>query len=272
MKGQYIPFTSDSDDSDIDSEIEACMNEGDNMLQGEKLSLIQGTNTYMNSLNVFVGRQNSGKTFSATKELIKVIKKHPETHLLVVVNKDGAPSDGTFETLKPLILIPIEYVSHENAVDFMKNLLEYKMIYNDIKSSGLEKQLPLNYKKELLDQLYINDLKRNYLHTLVLMEDATKSPLINKDGGYFNDLFTQCRHIQCSFFLNIHYWRALTTNIKSNISTAYIFGNFSRQQLQYILYQMNLESTPKEVYEVYKKLPTYNKLVVDCNTGTYKIT
>lgn len=275
-KDIYFRMDSDDEDSnedsdDVNDDIEAQMLEGNDLLRGEQLRPIKGTHTYMNSMVALVGRQFSGKTYTATKEIIKIVRAHPETHLVVVINKDGESSDGTFETLKPLILAPVVYVSHDDAVSFMKNLLDYKRVYNEVKASRLESSMPLNYQRELCDNLYIDDLSLPFLHTVVLMEDATKSPLIQKDGGYFNDLFTQCRHIQCTFFLNIHYWKSLTTNIKSNLSTAYVFGNFSRQQLQYILSQMNLEATTKEVYEIYRRLKTYEKIIVDCNTGTFTI-
>ena len=258
-----------SDDSDVDEDIDVLISNAN--IKSEQLVPIRGTHTYMNSLVALVGRQFSGKTFTATKEIIKIVRNHNETHLVVVINKDGEANDGTFESLKSLILAPVVYVSYENAVEFMKNLLDYKRVYNDVIANELTDKMPQEYMDELCENLYITDLSLPYLHTIVLMEDATKSPLLQKDDGYFNNLFTQCRHIQCTFFLNIHYWKAITTNIKSNLSTAFIFGNFSRQQLQYILHQMNLEASTKEVYAKYRKLKTYEKIVVDCNCGTYKV-
>ena len=120
------------EDSDsIDDEMMINLYENPN--KREELSLIPGTNTYVNSVNVFVGRQRTGKTYTAIKEIIKITRIYPETHLLVYINKDGKPNDDTFERTKDLIECSIIYVSYDDIVDFMKQLLDYKYTYNTIK-------------------------------------------------------------------------------------------------------------------------------------------
>ena len=107
------------EDSDsIDDEMLIILYENPN--KREELTLIHGTNTYVNSVNVFVGRQRTGKTYSAIKEIIKITRIHPETHLLVYINKDGKPNDDTFERTKELINSSIIYVSYDNMVDYLQ--------------------------------------------------------------------------------------------------------------------------------------------------------
>ena len=62
-------------------------------------------NIRLNSVNVIVGKQSSGKTVIALKEIIKlgVLNTH---HLFIYVTKDGQESDKTFLALKPLLMIP----------------------------------------------------------------------------------------------------------------------------------------------------------------------
>jgi hypothetical protein len=122
--------------------------------------------------------------------------------------------------------------------------------------------------EELYSELHIQSFHRPYLHTLILTEDATNAKVIKKGDSYINDLLTRCAHTQFSFFILIHFWKALTTNIKANLSTIYIFPGYSRQQLQYMLYQMNIPVTVKELMQEYVRLPQYGKLIIDCNEAS----
>ena len=255
------------EDSDsIDDEMLIILYENPN--KREELTLIHGTNTYVNSVNVFVGRQRTGKTYSSIKEIIKITRIHPETHLLVYINKDGKPNDDTFERTKELINSSIIYVSYDNMVDYLQQLLSYKYIYNRIKNLHLEQELPQKHMNELSENLGIYDLDKDYLHTLIMLEDVTQF-MKSMGADYVNDLMTKCLHIQCSFFVIIHYWKAVSTNLKSNLSTIYIFSSYSKQQLSYILYQINVNASFDTLYEQYRRLTEHGKLVIDSNYSFY---
>ena len=256
----------DSDYDNVDDEMQ--INLYENPINRESLEKIRGTNTYVNSVNVFVGRQRTGKTYSAIKEIIKISRQHPQTHLLVYINKDGKPNDDTFERTKDLINCSIIYVSYDDSKEYLQQLLQYKYTYNTIKDKHLERQLSDKHLNELYDNLSIGDLDNDYLHTLILLEDATQF-MKSKHSDYINDLMTKCRHIQCSFFVIIHYWKALNTNLKSNLSTIYIFSGYSRQQLNYILYQINVNASLKEIYDKYKQLSEHGKIIIDSNLCKY---
>ena len=149
-------------------------------------------------------------------------------------------------------------------------MLEYKHTYNIIKDKHLENELPQKHMEELAENLSISDLSNEYLHTIILLEDATQF-MKSKNAEYINDLMTKCRHIQCSFFVIIHYWKALSTNLKSNLSTIYIFSGYSRQQLNYIIYQINVSASVSEIYDKYKRLTEHGKLIIDSNLCSYNI-
>ena len=242
-----------------------------NPITKERLRKIKGTNTYANSLNVFVGRQRSGKSYQAIQEIIKISRIDPNAHLLVYINERGDCDDDTFATFKELIYLPIVYVKYSEAESYLKKLTDYKNIYNVIKNNHAEREVPKDCLNELLENLYIDDLEKAHLHTMILMEDATTQKTIKDSSSYINHLMTTCAHIQCSFFVLIHYWKALTPNLKSNIYTAYIYPGYSRQQLTYILYQMNLPDSYKDIYNVYKKMSGHQKLIIDCNNFNYSI-
>jgi hypothetical protein len=241
-----------------------------NPIVKERLRKINGTNTYANSVNVYVGRPRSGKTFQALHDIIAVLRNDSNVHMLIYINESGEIDDDTFERFQELITVPILFVKYKDAEKCLRSILDYKMVYNKIKIHSAEREVPKAVCEEMFDALHITDFDKPYLHTLILTEDATNAKIIKQADSYINDLLTRCAHTQFSFFILIHYWKALTTNIKANLSTIYIFGGYSRQQLSYMLYQMNIPTTMKELMNQYSKMGQYRKLVIDCNLGEFK--
>ena len=264
----------DSDDSldDLDDMIEDCLRHNEVNINKERLTPIHDkVNVFYNSVNVFCGRQGSGKTFTSMKEAIKISRISPETHLLIVICKDETSTDPTVESLKPLLNIPIVYVEEDEAIEYVKNLLEYKRFYDFIKAEHLENKIVDEQVEEVFDVLHINDWKRKWLHTLIIFNDIAKSKLLKRPDGYFNQLFPICRHIQCSFFLNVQFWKSIQTEIKANITTAFIFGGFSRQQFLYIIHQLPVSVGTDELFNAYKQLSKNEKMIINCETSKVSI-
>ena len=85
------PFDSDSDGADsVALEMECIL--AANPITKERLRKIPRTHTYANSLNVFVGRQRSGKSYQAIQEIIKISRVDPNAHLVVYINENGSGS------------------------------------------------------------------------------------------------------------------------------------------------------------------------------------
>ena len=243
-----------------------------NPITKERLRCIPNTHTYANSVNVYVGRPRSGKTYLALHDIISVIRNDETVHLMVYINESGQCDDDTFNRFQELITVPIVFVKYDDCEKFLKELIRYKTIYNRIKDENIDtRSIPAEVTRELMVALHITDYSLPHLHTLILTEDATNAKVIRKADSFINDLLTRCAHTQFSFFILIHYWKALTTNIKANLSTIYIFGGYSRQQLSYMLYQMNIPVSVKELMGHYTKLPRYGKLMIDCNTSDYAL-
>ena len=259
--------------SDLDSIINCALNTNNKNINDSLISKIHDEiNVYYNSVNIFVGKQGSGKTLSAIKEIIKISQVCPITHLLVYITKTGNKIDPTFESLKQLINIPIEYVKEDEAEQYMKSLLAYKQLYKTIINDGLEDEIIDEQRDEIFDVLHVNDFNNENLHTLILLEDiANNKKLLGNEKSYFNHLMTTCRHNHLSFFLNVQFWKSLSSTIKSNVSTVFIFGTFSKQQLHYILYQIPLNIAFDELYNMYHKLTKNEKIIVDCNVGSVSL-
>ena len=258
----------DFNPDELDAAIYSCLQRNKQNINKEKLRRIhKDCNIMYNSVNVLCGRQGSGKTFTSMKEAIKISMLSPETHLLVIVCKDETSTDPTVESLKPLLQIPIVYVAEDDAVEYVKKLLDYKRFYDFIKSEHLEDKIVDEQVEEVFEVLHIDNWRRKWLHTLILFNDIAKSKLLKRAEGYFNQLFPICRHIQCSFFLNVQFWKSIQTEIKANITTAFIFGGFSRQQFLYIIHQLPVSVGSDELFHAYKRLSKNKKIIVNCENG-----
>ncbi len=225
-----------------------------------------------NSLNVLCGPQGSGKTFSACKEIAKISQIDPFAHLLVIICKPENKDDPTIETFNPLINIPTEFVTESDAEDYVKTLYEYKRLYNTIIEQHLEDKIVDTQRSEIFKALQVSDFSRPWLHTMIMINDSAKCNLL-KSGSYFSQIIALGRHTQTSTFLNIQFWKGLSPEIKANISSAFIFGLFSRQQLVHILSQLPSQYDYKEIYNVYRNLSKQDKMIftngaisVECHT------
>jgi hypothetical protein len=253
----------------LDNELQELLENNQNHLSAALHEKIPTSHFQYNTLNIAVGRQRTGKSFSIIREIIKISKKSHNTHMLIYSNKTGHPTDRTFETLKSKIEIPIEYVSHDNLGTYLEHMLKYKGLYNEIYECRLEDKIIDDQKQDLKDVLKIDDFSRPFLHTLILLEDIAKAKIIMSEKSYIQELITQCAHINCSFFLATQYWKAISTNIKSNVATILIFGGYSRKIFNYIFSQIPVEVDAKELWEHYKNLSTNEKIIA--NTITHEI-
>lgn len=238
--------------------------ENENAIQKERLEPIHPqTIVYKNSVNILVGKQGSGKTFTCVYEIAKITQLHPETHLLVVFCKNENKEDPTVKALSNMINVPIEYVVEEQAEEYVKNLLNCKRLYDEAIETGNAETI----SEDIMNTLKINDFSRSYLHTVFLFNDIAKSKLFNRATNYFNQLLPICRHIQVSFFLNVQFWKSLPPEIKANATLVFIFGGFDARQLYYIFSQIPTSMRVQELIDLYRSLDKYQKLIVDCENG-----
>ena len=258
--------------------VRKCLNAHQAEIDKEKLERIHPQSyCYKNSVNILVGKQGSGKTFTCAYEIAKISQIHNETHLLIIVCKDENKEDPTIRSLSSMINIPIEYVCESDAEHYMRKLLMYKRLYDEIKEKHLENCVDDEQVDELFNVLKISDFSRDYLHTILLFNDIAKSKLFNKATAgpkeraaytnYFNQLLPICRHIQCSFFLNVQFWKSLPPELKANATIIIIFGGFDIRQLYYIFSQVPTAMSVKEILPEYRMLNKHDKIVVDCETG-----
>ena len=139
------------------------------------------------------------------------------------------------------------------------------MLYNYIKEKHYEDRIQEDQVEKMFDFLKIDNFANVTLHTLIFFEDAANNKLFKKNTNFFNQLFTRLAHVQCSVFIAVQFWKSLPTEIKSNAGTVFIFPNFSKEQLRYILRQVPLPEEFDRIYEKYQQLRDQQKLIVDIN-------
>ena len=151
--------------------------------------------------------------------------------MLIYTNKTGYPTDETFEAMKDLIRIPIVYVAHDNLTEFMQDFLMWKQFYKDVRDRNLGNLIIDEQREELFQRLHITDFNSPFLHTLILLDDVAQAKILKNEKTYIQEMMTQCAHINCSFFLSVQFWKSLTTNIKENATTIFLFGGYSKRTL-----------------------------------------
>jgi hypothetical protein len=261
-------FENDIDVDDIDELAREAIENNSHQLARERLCKIDPRiHTYYNSINVFVGRQGQGKTYSAIKEIAKVTRANKRTCLVVYVTKEGNKCDDTMESLKHLIGCPILYIAEADAEKCISVLQEAMNFYKDIKDFHLENEVRASDRNQLFDTLSIEDFNEPYLHIIILFDDFANSALIKKPDSYFSKFIATLRHRGFSVFICIQFWRSIPTQLKSNISMIYIFPSFSAQQIRYILDQVPTQKSWREIMKDYQTLNVNDKLIVDTITG-----
>ena len=93
------------------------------------------------------------------------------------------------------------------------------------------------------------------------MDDAAF--VLKKETSPWFKWLCQLRHLNCIVFCCIQVWKSINPTLKSQLSSIYLFGGYSRQQLNYIYQQINLDMKFEQFYEIYTKLSKNNILFID---------
>ena len=238
--------------------VQVCKERNRENLSRERLARISKHSfVYYNSLVVLCGPQGSGKTWTSAKECARISHVDPQCHLVVIVTKPENSDDPTVATFSELFNVPVVMIPETSAEEYVRNLLECKKFYSTVRENGT--QLQPDEHNWISNTLYVDDFSE-WLHTLIIFNDIAKSKLF-RPGEYFPRLMATLRHAQCTVFLNIQFWRGLVPEVKANLTSAVIFGGFSRQQFVQILYQLPSVYEWRKVYPLYQTLRRNDKMI-----------
>lgn len=98
-----------------------------------------------------------------------------------------------------------------------------------------------NKLNKMFEFLHVNKLNKpnQPLNTINLCEDFVKSKLIK--SAYFTNYITQLRHKHSIVYINIQFFKSISTDYKNNTTSFFIFSGFSRQKLNYIYQQVPIQ-------------------------------
>ena len=215
-----------------------------------------------NSFNICIGKQGTSKTTSVMKELIKLSMLPNDYHMILYVTNNS--SDDTVNSLKDYIEIPMIKTNYESIEDQFEELIQLKDEYNKMVDGEIPKD------SSILKPLMIKNFNKKRLHTFILFDDAAFI-FDKKSKSQFKRWLLQCRHLNVTAFCCLQSWTSIDNRLKEQLSSIYLFKGFSKERLQYIHRQINLDIDFDEFYNLYQRLKKYSKLVIDCIDGTFKI-
>jgi len=227
---------------------------------------------YYNSINVLIGKQGTGKTFFVFRELLKInrlnqlhqngdiqlrgLGEGQLSHHQIIYVTDNGTSDTTYQTIGTMIdLIPVSICPYKDAVSQLEGLMRYKQMYLEIRDKVMKGQ-NIEYTQEqieeLLELLGVKDFSKPRLHTLVLFDDAANNPIFEKKGDPMTIMLTRCRHLNISVIINIQKLTSISTTIRSQTASFFIFPGFPMQEISQMGKICNNMTLDELKYEIRK--------------------
>jgi hypothetical protein len=91
-----------------------------------------------NSINLYIGRRGSGKTYNVMRELIKLSQLPDKGGYNLFVYITDKTSDKTVKEMLGLVKLKVEVVSYKEAVRFIPDLISAKDAYDQVIEKGLK--------------------------------------------------------------------------------------------------------------------------------------
>lgn len=215
-----------------------------------------------NSFNILIGPQGAAKTTTALTELIKLSQVPHDYHLILFVS--DTPDDITRSALSNYVKTPMIMVSYKDIEEKFEKLMKLKEKYNAMIDKKIDKDA------RILESLYVTDFKKKRLHTAVVFDDAAF--IFEKNTkSKFKKWLCQLRHLNVTAFCCLQSWGMISPELKTQLSTVYLFKGFSRERLGYIHRQITTGLDFEQFYAHYQDLKEYQKMIIDCKKQIVKI-
>lgn len=221
------------------------------------------------SVNVFLGKQGSGKTFVLNKELLKLSLIDSNVHLIIQVTKDER-KDETFEMFKEQINLSIISINYNNIIEYINNLIFHKMIYEYIIENDLVNKIDQEQINEVLEYLHIDSFERKSLQEVIVFDDAAYQAILS--NCEIIGMIHQARHYKLIFCFCVQGVKAIPLPIKEQMTNLFLFPGFINQKLPTIFNQSGINSLDYDEFkQLYRELGNREFIIVDCQKGTINI-
>ena len=215
-------------------------------------------NITYNSLNLMLGQRGSGKTFNSFNEMAMICKIPNKYHLFIYVSNN--PNDETYKRFSYLINQPIVQISYDEAESYLQKIIDYKQNYDKIKDEGLESKLTDACKKEFFETLHIQDFSAPSLHTLVLYDDAMN--VFKKTTSKQFRWLLENRHTRFTYILCLQDWKGISSELKANLDSVWIFGGYPRNRYSYFFQQLACPMEKEQMYRYYTQLNKRDCIII----------
>ena len=252
----------------VDDEMHKAYNKYKSSIINEKQRKISDNiYAYYNSLNIICGKPGSGKSFLTCRDIIQ-LSRIPSVHCIKYISKTGKCDDETFKSIIHLIKCPIDYLSEDNAEQHLRINKEYK---DEYKSYKRKPRAVVNPK--VMEFLHVENLNNDVLNTVLLFEDFVGSKLIH--NRFINWMFSELRHNNCIVYINIQFFKSITTDIKNNATAFFIYPGYSREQMQYMKRQISIPFNEEfsdftDLFDRYSKMKNNEVLIINLKSNEIK--
>ena len=155
-------------------------------------------------------------------------------------------------------------VSYEDIEAKFEKLMKLKARYNAMVDKKKDKDA------RILESLYVTDFKKKRLHTIIVFDDAAFI-FAKNTRSEFKKWLCQLRHLNTTAFCCLQSWGQISPELKTQLSTVYLFKGFSRERLSYIHRQVPNGLDFEQFYAHYQDLKQYQKMIIDCKKQVVKI-
>jgi hypothetical protein len=217
-----------------------------------------------NSINLYIGRRGSGKTFNVLRELIKLSELPNKAGYNDFIYCTDKTNDNTVKELLGLIKLKTRVVSYADMPTFLTDLVDAKNAYADALDKNLVDDLSERCKQDLLKSV---DLKNftNYVPNTVILYDDAINIFKNPKNKVLLDYLHQNRQPRITYFLCLQDGFSLPPQIKRNLDTAILFGGYTDGQMLNMLFrQLNSSGENNQnLARIYYKLSNREGLIFD---------
>jgi hypothetical protein len=180
-----------------------------------------------NSINLYIGRRGSGKTFNVLRELIKLSLLRDKGGYNSFVYCTDKTNDATVNELLPLIKLKTRVVSYDDMRAFLPDLIDAKAAYQDMIDKGVsEDYITEESRNDILTAVDEDEFHDTTPSTVVLYDDAINILKLPKNRPLLNLLF-QNRQPKITYFLCMQDCFGLPPQIKRNLDSFVLFGGFN---------------------------------------------
>ena len=241
-----------------------------------------------NGIYFLIGRPGAGKSYWIWSHIMiteKLFKKH--YYSKIIFCSTSGKADKTAEVLHKNIKTPIDYVSENELMDFLKKHLKRKVKYYALVKHVLSKMKESNEEMErLIDKHSLEDIDDRILYianklskyntssypynTLIILDDCAGSELVKKGNSEFIRLLTKTRHYNITCIMAFQTIRFVHINAKRMATDIICYSGYSEEDFTSLLQQTNNNLNTKETVKQYlQHRDPHEKFIMNISANQY---